>query len=94
MLPFLQLEELTRSRRADLRLEAERGRPAASAAGSVTRFAGCLTHRARQLRAAVAAAVAGFSHGRRPCPTRRLPTWQPRDNPVPPVQRYPWGPPV
>ena len=91
---YLDLEELTRSRQADLWREAEHARLVASAALRAPARGGYLMNLVRRLSrlAAPAASVALRSRtiGLKPA----VPNWDPCQSPVPPVQRYPWGPPV
>jgi hypothetical protein len=88
---YLHLLELTRSRQADLWREAEHARLVASAAARAPARGACLINLVRRL-SGVAASVVLRSRTRGLEPA--VPNWDPCQGAVPPVQRYPWGPPL
>ena len=91
---YLHFEELARSRQADLWREAEHARLVAAAAPRAPARGGRLMNLVRRLSGIAAPAASAAWRSRTTGLKPAVPDWDPCDSPVPPVQRYPWGPPV
>jgi hypothetical protein len=94
MLLYAHFEQLTRSRQADLWLEAKHARLVASVAPVVPSPGTRLTNLLRRLGGATRwdRSVALDRQPNAAHPTGFI--WRPSDSPVPPMRGYPWGPPI
>jgi hypothetical protein len=91
---YLHLVELARSRQADLWREAEHARLVKSAPLGAPARGRCLMSLLRWLSGVAASAASVVLRSRTTGLEPAVSNWDPCHSPVPPVQRYPWGPPV
>jgi hypothetical protein len=91
---YLHLVELARSRQADLWREAEHARLVASATSGAPARDGCLMNLVRRLSGVAAPVASVVLRSRTTGLEPAVSNWDPCHSSVPPVQRYPWGPPV